>query len=98
MSTCCAPPILLSTYEFRPVVVVFFFLHYKLVDRLTNSHSFKNIENGKSFLYGVSSWNVGFDAALEFPGDIFASVFSMIDFVNDVLVGISKCYTYFDCI
>ena len=42
-------------------------------------------ENGKSVLYGITSKGIGCGHAPN-PGPIFADVFSVIDFVNDILV------------
>ena len=52
-----------------------------------NLHSifFLTQENGKSVLYGVTRQGIGCGQALN-PGPIFADVFSVIDFVNDILV------------
>ena len=58
----------------------------------TEQRFFKNychvhIDNGKSVLHGVVSWSVGCDITDRY-GAVFASVFSMIGFINDVLVRI----------
>ena len=42
-------------------------------------------ENGKSVLFGITSKGIGCGQALN-PGPIFADVFSVIDFVKDILV------------
>ena len=64
----------------------------------TEQSFFKNychvhIDNGKSVLHGVVSWSVGCDITDRY-GAVFASVFSMIGFINDVLVRIcDSCFS-----
>ena len=45
-----------------------------------------NVENGKSVLHGVTSFSTGGCGSKEFPGMVFANVYAMKGFIEDVLV------------
>ena len=45
-----------------------------------------NVENGKSVLHGVTSFSTGGCGNKEFPGMVFADVYAMKGFIEDVLV------------
>ena len=45
-----------------------------------------NVENGKSVLHGVTSFSTGGCGNKEFPGMVFANVYAMKGFIEDVLV------------
>ena len=43
-------------------------------------------ESGKSVLHGVSSMGIGCGISASHPGNVYASVYSMLNFINEVLV------------
>ena len=44
-------------------------------------------ENGKSVLHGVTSWGFGC-GDLAAPGNVFANVFTLTNFIRDIIVSV----------
>ena len=69
----------------QTIVRFWFFLSYLTTVSLVVT------ENGKVVLYGVVSWLPGCGVS-EYPGGVFTSVFSMMGFIQDILVSNSLSY------
>ena len=49
-------------------------------------------ESGKSVLHGVASMVIGCGISARYPGNVYASVYSMINFIHEVLVSNSTFF------
>ena len=49
-------------------------------------------ENGKSVLHGVASMVIGCGISARYPGNVYANVYSMLNFIREVLVSNSTFF------